>query len=234
MLCAYCAVQAHAHLDAGAEGLHRPPAQPARLPSPPWAGTWQLVLWRGLLEGATCIGDFLWHPWRPCTQPAHLDYMTAIPSECAGAMRSVLYEKVSVTNMNSAPWHKASTMLQQLPGRLRCRACCWAEVLRNAQRQADGRPPAWLPKRAQLVLQGRGWARYDARVEAMLDMGAAGVVESLLRLTVRLTPLHEQMAPLNARVCRCASGSEHRLQHASAWGLDRRELQLRSASSNKG
>ena len=35
------------------------------------------------------------------------------------------------------------------------------------------------------------WARYDARVEAMLDMGAAGVVESLLRSVARTTRVEE-------------------------------------------
>ena len=39
-----------------------------------------------------------------------------------------------------------------------------------------------------LALQEIGrkiWARYDARVEATLDMGTAGVVESLLRYFAR-------------------------------------------------
>lgn len=100
---------------------------------------------------------------------------------------------------------------------------CCAKVLWTMQRQADGGPLTCLPKHRQLLSQGKGWARYDARVGALLDMGAAGVVESLLRLTVRLAPLHEQAAPLNGRVCCCASGCEHKLQHASAWGMDRRD-----------
>ena len=99
MACACCVLQAHAHLATAAEVVHRLPALPARLPSPPWAGTWQLVQWRGLLHAVTSIGDFLWYPWRPGSQPAHLDYLTAVPSESAGSMRSVLYQKVSIA------WH---------------------------------------------------------------------------------------------------------------------------------
>ncbi len=44
------------------------------------------------------------------------------------------------------------------------------------------------------------WARYDDRVEAMLHMGAAGVVESLLRTTARSTGLVDFAGVLESQV----------------------------------
>ena len=95
-MCAYCNVWAQAHLDTGAGKLHKPPAQPARLPTAPWAGTWQNLLWMGMVEGVISIADFLGHPWRPRSLPAHQYSLTAFPSESVGTMRSVLYQRVSV------------------------------------------------------------------------------------------------------------------------------------------
>ena len=49
------------------------------------------------------------------------------------------------------------------------------------------------------------WRRYDSRVEAALGMGAAGVVESLLRLTARM-PISPEYAIMTSQVQRSPQG----------------------------
>ena len=49
------------------------------------------------------------------------------------------------------------------------------------------------------------WRRYDSRVEAALGMGAAGVVESLLRLTARM-PIQPDFSITISQVQRSARG----------------------------
>ena len=47
------------------------------------------------------------------------------------------------------------------------------------------------------------WAHYDDRVEAMLGVDAAGVVESLLRTVVRMPSQPNVHAVLKAQVLQC-------------------------------
>ena len=51
------------------------------------------------------------------------------------------------------------------------------------------------------------WAGYDNRVEALLGMGAAGVVESLLRTAARMPSQPEAVLVMKAQVHRSAGGS---------------------------
>lgn len=57
------------------------------------------------------------------------------------------------------------------------------------------------PKNRMLVQQVNAstWAGYDSRVEAMLDLGAADVVESLLRTTARM-PSQKECVVVKAQV----------------------------------
>ena len=57
------------------------------------------------------------------------------------------------------------------------------------------------------------WARYDTKVEALLGMGAAGVVETLLRTVARNSSLRDN-AGIRAQVHH--SSDFPTLQHASA------------------
>lgn len=45
------------------------------------------------------------------------------------------------------------------------------------------------------------WAQYDERVEDMLDIGAAWVVETLLRTTARMPPRSGSGVMLETQVC---------------------------------
>ena len=60
-------------------------------------------------------------------------------------------------------------------------------------------------------------ARYDNRVETMLGMGAAGVVEALLRTACRM-PSQPECAAMKAQVHPNARGSDSEGQNASPEG----------------
>lgn len=94
---AECAVLAQAA--GGAGRLLKPPAEPARLLFTDEPGL-QSMLWRALLEGVTCLTDFLGHTWRPRELPADEHHFSPFPQWKVGTMRTALYQDMLVTEVS--------------------------------------------------------------------------------------------------------------------------------------
>ena len=189
---------AQADQGAGAQKLLRRPTEPARLPYTPTWG-WQRALWGILADAAASASAFVEYPCRIRKVEIDAVHVTGFPSDSMGQARLALFQEVtcSLTPHYINSKQAISAVLEGGAARV------------GLERQTTNIMPS--PRMRQPCVRqeypSKSWAQYDKRVEATLDIGAAGVVESLLRTTARMPCQGSYAVMLEAQVCRHAQSS---------------------------